>query len=161
MSLSNHDDHGEIAHLMTKNVSFAHFVSARVYHSKHFTTFSMQWAMWKWPVFQLHCVEQKRLRANLRFFRSISKPFNLILGHEFKSRMCISLIPRYATTDMYLCTPKDLIVLPLLDVELWCISLPLSAKQHDVLMTTPTASTQLFLSVCTVKTFVHFLQSQS
>ena len=96
------------------------------------------------------------------FFTFISKSLHFIPGYEFKSGMWSSLILGYEATDVlqYLCTPNDLIVLHLLN-KLWCISSPLSAKQHDVLITTPTANTQLFLSVYTAETFVHFLQSQS
>ena len=82
------------------------------------------------------------------FFTFISKSLHFIPRYEFKSGMWSSLILGYEATDVlqYLCTPNDLIVLHLLKMH-WCISSPLSAKQHDVLITTPTANTQLFLSV--------------
>ena len=67
--------------------------------------------------------------------------------------MCRNLTAGHAAIwfrDKYFCALNDLVVRHKLH-ELWCISLPLSVKQHDILMTTPTANIQLFVCICSVK----------
>ena len=125
----------KFAHLMMKNKSFGRFVRA----------FIILNILQLFPSNQrresdLFC-EQKYLSTwedIYVFFTFISKSLHFIPRYEFKSGMWSSLILGYEATDVlqYLCTANALIVLHLLN-ELWCISSPLSAKQHDVLITTP------------------------
>ena len=139
ISLIIHEDHGEkneqICTFNDKNKSFGRFVRA----------FIILNILQLFPCNQrresdLFC-EQKYLSTwedIYVFFTFISKSLHFIPRYEFKSGMWSSLILGYEATDVlqYLCRPNDLIVLHLLN-KLWCISSPLSAKQHDVLITTP------------------------